>query len=166
MIIYSGNHRGVGNITRCAEFNFYFDPEAANIVLDEATCPIKIVTWETCLDSSQMIPLKWRMQALAGNNNPMTQLLDPVEKKCYTNSIHKNWICCDNFLAVCFILPEIVKKKTKHHATIELGGKYTRGQMILDHLHVEKKNVEIIEEIDVEKYMKFMLMICGHDVEF
>ena len=166
MIFSSGNHRGIGNISRCAEFNFWLDPEAANIVLAEATCPIKIVTWETCLDSSQNIPLKWRLEVLAGNKNPLTNLLDPVEQKCYANSILENWICCDNFLAVCFILPEIILKKAQYHATVELGGEFTRGMLVLDHLHTEVNNVEIIQEIDVEKFKKFMLLVCGHDVQF
>lgn len=162
---FRGNHRAVGNITRTAEFNFYFDPEAAHVVLNESTCPIKVVTWETCLESSLMIPMKWRMHALSGNNNPMCRLLDPVEEKCYKNSIYENWVCCDNFLAVTYILPEIIKKQTKFNATVELAGKHVRGLMVLDHLKIEKPNVEIIEEIDLERYKNFMLSICGHNVQ-
>ena len=124
-----------------------------------------MVTWETCLDTSNLIPLKWRLDVLGGNENPICQLLREVEDKCYTNSIYKNWTCCDNILAVSFILPEIIKKQTKYHATVELGGKYTRGQMVLDHLGIENPNVEIIEEIDVEKYKNFMLLVCGHEVQ-
>lgn len=37
-----------GNIRRfsTAEYNFYRDPEAAMIVLEEITAPIKLVPWE------------------------------------------------------------------------------------------------------------------------
>lgn len=40
---------GVGNITQCAEYNFYEDPEAVSVVLDTFTCPIVISPWEPCL---------------------------------------------------------------------------------------------------------------------
>lgn len=38
----------MGNMTVSAEFNFYYDPEAAYIVLNQLTSPITMVTWETC----------------------------------------------------------------------------------------------------------------------
>lgn len=53
-----GNYQGVGNVTSCAEFNFFGDPEAANIVLAESKCPIYIYPWELCLEASKATPLK------------------------------------------------------------------------------------------------------------
>jgi len=35
-------------MTPAAEFNFYFDPEAAYVVLNQLNSPIMMVTWETC----------------------------------------------------------------------------------------------------------------------
>jgi inosine-uridine nucleoside N-ribohydrolase len=35
-------------MTTSAEFNFYSDPEAAYVVLNQLKTPITIVTWETC----------------------------------------------------------------------------------------------------------------------
>lgn len=45
-----GNCLGVGNQSRCAEFNFFADPEAAYIALSTAKCPITILPWEACLN--------------------------------------------------------------------------------------------------------------------
>lgn len=50
--IMGGNHLGVGNTVPAAEFNFYVDPEAANIVLENAVKPIYILTWEATLDTN------------------------------------------------------------------------------------------------------------------
>ncbi|WAR30401.1 YBP2-like protein [Mya arenaria] len=50
--IMGGNHHGKGNMTVAAEFNFYFDPEAAYVVLNQLKAHITIVTWETCMEHS------------------------------------------------------------------------------------------------------------------
>jgi inosine-uridine nucleoside N-ribohydrolase len=55
LIVMGGNKDGIGNVTASAEFNFYSDPEAANVVfkrlqgLEEVKATI--VTWELCRDS-------------------------------------------------------------------------------------------------------------------
>ena len=43
---------GKGNITSNAEYNFYADPEAANVVLHELGCRISLIPWELCVDNS------------------------------------------------------------------------------------------------------------------
>ena len=43
-----GNSHGEGNITTCAEFNFYADPEAAKVAIDRLECPVCIAPLETC----------------------------------------------------------------------------------------------------------------------
>lgn len=159
-----GNHRGVGNISRCAEFNFWCDPEAAHIVLDESKCPIIIYPWEPCIDAAQSLPFEeWRINMLASNGNPYTNLLNPVEIKAYKNVL-ANWTPCDNFLACCFIMPKMIQKMEKLHVTVELSGNHTRGQMIIDHLDKSPPNAFVIQKINAELFKKLMLWVCDHQV--
>lgn len=159
-----GNYRGVGNISKCAEFNFWSDPEAAHIVLSESKCLMYIFPWEPCLDAGHSMPFdEWRIGQLASNNNPYTNLLDPVETKAYTRVL-RGWTPCDNFLACCFIIPRMAKKVEKRHVTVELTGNHTRGQMVNDHVGKETPNAYIIEQIDVEMFKQFMMWVCEHDV--
>lgn len=55
--VMGGNHLGVGNTTKAAEFNFYLDSEAVSVVLDTLKCPIMILPWEACLEKSISIPM-------------------------------------------------------------------------------------------------------------
>ena len=48
LFIMGGNMEGIGNATITAEFNFYADPEAASVVLDNTRCPTHVVTCELC----------------------------------------------------------------------------------------------------------------------
>lgn len=158
-----GNYKGVGNISRCAEFNFYTDTEAACIVLQNTHCPITIVPWETCLENAKALDLSnFRMTKLSSNKNPFTELLDPIEAKTY-KGVHTHWIPCDAFAALVFIIPKVVTKKTDYHATVELSGNYTKGQLVLDHLKKEKNNVSLIIELDMETFKQFFLWVCGHE---
>lgn len=155
----------VGNVTKCAEFNFWSDPEAVFIVFEESKCPIYIFPWEPCRVAGTAMPfIDWRIKELSKNNNSFTSLLDPVEKKAYIDII-PSWAPCDNFLVCCFILPKMIKKIKERHVTVELSGIHTRGQMIIDHLNKQKPNAFIIEEIDVELFKKFMLWVCEHKVD-
>lgn len=164
-----GSHLGVGNVSACAEFNFWSDPEAANIVFSESKCQTYIFPWEPCLEAGNAMPFTdWRIKELAGNSNPFTNLLDPVEIKAYKD-ILEYWTPCDNFLACCFIVPKMVQKVKKRHVTVELAGSHTRGQMVIDHINKNEPNAFIIEQIDVELFKKFMLWVCDHkglDFEF
>ena len=47
LFIMGGNYQGVGNVTMAGEFNFFVDPVAAHIVVEEFTsCPTYLITWE------------------------------------------------------------------------------------------------------------------------
>lgn len=158
-----GNHLGRGNISKCAEFNFWSDPEAAHIVFEEAACDIFVFPWEPCIEAGLEMPFDdWRMKVLASNKNRMTNLLDPVEIKAY-RTVLANWTPCDNFAACCFIQPKLIKKMDHVHATVELAGNHTRGQMVIDHLQQNPKNVHVIKEIHTDLFKKFMLWVCEHE---
>ncbi|KAG5682913.1 hypothetical protein PVAND_012231 [Polypedilum vanderplanki] len=162
--IMGGNHQGIGNITKHAEFNFYTDPEAAFIVFNESKCQIYIFPWEACIAMSLTMSFEqWRIKILSSNENAYTKFLNPVEIVAYKK--YHEWMPCDAFLAVCFIMPKIITNKEEHHISIELAGNHTRGMMVIDHMKTNLPNATIIKEIDVEMFKNFMLYVCHHHVD-
>ncbi|EDS30916.1 inosine-uridine preferring nucleoside hydrolase [Culex quinquefasciatus] len=163
LYIMGGNRNGVGNVTKSAEFNFWADPEAAHVVLNTVQCPITVLPWETCITQHQSLPMSWRMDVVGNSKNRAVQMLNQVETKCYSH--WDKWMPCDAFLAAVFICPEIIQHSEVFHVDIELTGRLTRGQMVLDHLKKAKDTTRIVDRIDCEKFKLLMLYSADHDVE-
>jgi inosine-uridine nucleoside N-ribohydrolase len=159
-----GNFQGVGNMTNCAEFNFWCDPEAASIVLKESKCPVSILPLESCLEASKSTPLQdWRLKVLSNNQNPITTFMDPIDQNV---EVDGNFAAFDAYLVACCLFPKSMTKVQQTYVSVELAGNFTRGQMVIDHQKVEKPNATVIQKIDAEKFKQFLLWICGHEVEF
>lgn len=161
--VMGGNHMGVGNITKAAEHNFFADPEAAQIVLDSLpNCPIHILPWETCTERSVTIPVQWRMEELGALDNEITKMLNALDQVMYVERKKVHFRPCDAMLTAVFLCPEMIQVEGDWHATVELQGKHTRGQLVLDHLKANKSNVRIVEKIDEELLKKLLLWTVGH----
>lgn len=159
--IMGGNHLGVGNATQSAEFNFWNDPEAAQIVLKESECPMYIFPWEPSVEASKATPSdEWRMKVLPSNNNIITNLMDPVDEFI---RVYGNFILCDAYCTACFLLPSLITKMQHSHVSVELAGNHTRGMMIVDHKRLETPNAFIIQEIDAEMFKRFLCWLCDHE---
>lgn len=162
-----GNHSAVGNATKVSEFNFWNDPEAAHIVLNESKCSMYIFPWEPCLLACKATPTEeWRLKVLSSNGNAITKLMDSVDENIRREG---NFLACDAYLTCCFLVPKMIKRIEHCHVTVELCGNNTRGMMIVDHKRLEKPNAHVIHEIDPEMFKRFLCWICdheGHDAEF
>ncbi|GJQ84570.1 hypothetical protein Trydic_g234 [Trypoxylus dichotomus] len=146
--LMGGNYKAIGNVTKSAEFNFYSDPEAAYIVMKCARCPVTILTWETC--TIPKFTMEWRFTVLGNVSDPMIQLLNRAEASIYRKRMTEYWYPCDAFLTLALIYPECVEKEGVYHATIELHGRETRGQVVLDHLNEKEANVRVIKRVNEE----------------
>ncbi|XP_049311133.1 inosine-uridine preferring nucleoside hydrolase isoform X1 [Bactrocera dorsalis] len=160
--IMGGNHRAKGNITKSAEFNFMMDPEAAHIVLAHVYSPITILPWETCIDGDFDITLDWRLNVLGSIQSPFIELLNLVERAIFVPKGIERWLVCDAVVVAAYLFPHLtVKQSRPYHATVELTGTHTRGQMVLDHLKQQKDNVNIIMEVDGEQYKNIIAWTAG-----
>lgn len=88
---------------------------------------------------------------LAKYRSPFLDFVTRAERKIYKDyTLQDPYWVCDAFLAAILLRPDLIEKKTEHHATVELHGYETRGQVVLDHLKEMETNVTVVERIDFE----------------
>ncbi|KAM3935956.1 uncharacterized protein RB166_003040 isoform 1-T3 [Leptodactylus fuscus] len=124
--IMGGNLEGRGNRTVCAEFNFYLDPEAAFIVLNEFTCPVFIAalefTRENCLTTEYF--KNWVNQ--------------DTEKGRFMKKITAKWpqknhfVSYDSYAMAAVIEENMITEYVTCAVSVELHGRYARGMLVLD----------------------------------
>nr|CAD7402209.1 unnamed protein product [Timema cristinae] len=152
---YPNHHKGMGNTTSAAEFNFHSDPEAAFIVLNRAQCPITILPWETCVNTK--ITFDWRFQVLGGIHNPHMDLMNAIERSVYEKANLSHWMPCDALLSAVVLYAQVTTKCHSCHMTVELHGHFTRGQAIVDHLEENEPNVTVVDQLDVELFKRLLI---------
>ncbi|XP_017012070.2 nucleoside hydrolase-like [Drosophila takahashii] len=165
VFIMGGNIYGRGNVMKCAEFNFMMDPEAAHIILERLKEPALILPWEPSVEDSFYLTLDWRLNVLGSVEHPFVKLLTRVERAMMEPRGIKKWLNPDAALAAAYLFPEaMIAEQLEYHATVELAGVHTRGQMVLDHLrgrrvdviHGKKSNVRIITHLNKEPFRTIM----------
>ncbi|KAK3581899.1 hypothetical protein CHS0354_024211 [Potamilus streckersoni] len=157
--IMGGNYRGVGNITASSEFNFYHDPEAAYVVLNQLNCPITIVPWETCLAHSLPWDIYYKIRSVG---TPKAEFLKSVEACFLRNNLpsgRKDFMLADEFVMAIAIDRNVVKNSSTVYATVEVKGHQTCGQMVVDWNGImgKRSNVTIVTSIDDALFRKMLL---------
>lgn len=95
------------------------------------------------------------------------ELLNEAEIKVFQRNNSSKWNPCDAFVSAMFLKPEIILRSKRCHATVELSGNLTRGQVVIDHLNTYQENIIIVTQVDVEKCKQLFLWTaeCG-DINF
>ena len=158
--IMGGSLEAKGNISLCGEFNFHFDPEAAYITLSELTCPLVLVTLETC----KRCPFKADFMAIyLGQKTKKGEFLNailslPIEVFKKKNLVDYSGVY-DPFVAAVFLEPDLVLQSQEVFTTVETQGKHTRGQCVFDWRNIlgKRKNVVLPLEIDAEKFKSLLV---------
>jgi inosine-uridine nucleoside N-ribohydrolase len=153
IVFMGGNYKVPGNTTPMAEFNFWFDPDAARIVL-RSRIPQKIMFG---LDICNLAPLrKAEFDKIAHANTPIAGLFREDLGERYPGFLHKPdamaymW---DALAAAYLIDPGFVTRKETHHLDVvtEWGRFYGATVPLDSHLTAGVPPVTVALELDFRR---------------
>lgn len=102
------------------------------------------------------------MNVLGSTQTPFIELLNHVERAIFIPKGVERWLVCDAIVVAAYLFPDLTVKQSRlYHATVELSGTHTRGQMVIDHLKQQKNNAIIIMEVDGEQYKNIIAWTAG-----
>jgi purine nucleosidase len=151
-VFMGGTISAIGNTSNVtAEFNIYCDPEAALMALE--TFPRStMLSWETTLkytfpwkeyDALAALPTRagrfFRDTSLAG-----TSFLRQFRPEF-------GFLLPDPLAMAITLQPDLILNREQRFVTVELNGALTRGQTVVDHLGLTRRdpNVDIITEVEL-----------------
>ena len=147
-----------GNTTPLGEFNFWVDPEAANIVLS-AGFDVTIVPWEVAEDVAYVDDKLWREIDEMGTKRSrffleVNSVLREYSKATGApGSVHP-----DTLTVMIANDSAVAKKKVKKYVSVETCSN-ARGGMLVDWYGLEGKqpNAEIVTEASREKFVQELM---------
>ena len=151
LVFMGGNARVPGNVTPTAEFNFWFDPEAAAAVL--ATPIPRIVMFG--LDITNHAPLhKTRFDRIVAVDTPLTRLMRHDMGPRFERDPAATWYVWDCITAAWLIDPPIVTASERLPITVDTTFGPTYGATIVDAgARVGSgRRIEVMLDLDVERF--------------
>jgi purine nucleosidase len=157
LIVMGGAIHAKGNSwERAAEFNFYCDPEAAAIVF-QSWPGLWLIPWETTLAHALQPE---QVAALSQGSSPRAELFRRTIRHRFVEQNEKKKVLFEpDPLALAVALePEIAQRVEKHYIEIELAGKLTRGQTVIDwdNLTGREPNVNVVMEVDLQRFFELL----------
>lgn len=158
-IIFMGGSLGNGNISVSAEYNIYWDAEAAKIIFDSEIM-LTMISWDlvqkTKFSEIVMNRIKDLKTKFGDLLSHFFSHLNNQEKK-FRNKEYS--MVCDAAVSVYLVKPEIFTKSKLMNAEIETKSEYCYGRTICDIKGRSKKNKNLIVLLDlqVEEYWKILM---------
>ena len=151
--IMGGCDNSVGNVTAAAEYNFYVDPDAADIVL-QAGFATTIVTWTLTLAQAW-----WDEQQIARIAEIPTSLAEFFLVLDAPTTAHNASVGVagsshpDSLTAMLIVEPELIRRSSDAFVAVETTSELTRGYSLMDHRADRSlPNARIIDEVDADGF--------------
>lgn len=159
LVVMGGAIHAQGNTTPVAEFNTYYDPEAAAMVF-EAWKDVTLADWEATM-AHMVTPAQ--VETLCAVDTPKGEFF----RRTSANTLafieqyfgQRSLFTADSLAMAAAIEPDIVTKAERRYLEVELHGEKTRAQTTVDWWNVLKKepNAELILEMDQNRLFELIL---------
>jgi purine nucleosidase len=157
LVVIGGAIHARGNSwERASEFNFYCDPEAASVVF-QTWSEITLLPWETTLSHGLSLA---QVELLADGDSSKAEFFRcTVQNRLGKQTFEGEGLLEPDPLALAVTLePSIIQRTEMHYVKIELAGKLTRGQTVIDwqNLTGHPPNTQVVLEVDRGRFMELM----------
>ncbi|MBN8235637.1 nucleoside hydrolase [Halobacillus kuroshimensis] len=162
--VMGGTNNSLGNITAAAEYNFWVDPEAANIVLQSGV-PVTMVGWDMCVAYSVMDEEDHR--EIEDLNTTGSRFFTAVNKvvRQFNKEVHRlpGTTHPDTLLTAIAADESIMTESHPYYVEVETQGRLTRGYSMVDINNRSgcQPNVRVCEAVDREKYKQTLIRVLS-----
>lgn len=163
IVLMGGNYFEAGNITPAAEFNFYVDPHAAQIVL-QSGAPVTVlpldVTHKACITTARMDVLRRQNNT---NGRRLADILQSYERFDTQKFGLEGGPLHDPCAVACAVFPELFGGKTCR-VDVETQGELTMGACVVDWWGTTGKpaNARWITDVDADKMFEELAESIRH----
>ncbi|MBX3194393.1 MAG: nucleoside hydrolase [Schumannella sp.] len=151
--IMGGCDNSVGNVTAAAEYNFYVDPEAADIVL-RAGFDVTVVTWTLTL--AQATWTQDQLDVLEAIPTPLAAFftaLDTPNKEYNARVGIEGSTHPDSLTAMLMVEPDLIRADSRCFVAVETRSELTRGYSLFDRQERRNApNTRVIDEVDAQGF--------------
>ncbi len=158
VVLTGGSLLGQGNITPCAEFNFYFDPLAARQVL-KSRLATTLVPLEVTRPVSFGIDLLELLPAYATRAGFFLRQILPHAFRAYRQQLgHETITLNDAIGALAVIEPELFQCESLA-CDVEVEGELTRGMLVTDRRDPAewRPNALVAVDLDPERAQQYVI---------
>ncbi|MCX6078310.1 MAG: nucleoside hydrolase [Chloroflexi bacterium] len=153
--VMGGVANTTGNITPAAEFNIWFDPDAARMFFHSGL-PFMMVGWEHCRWDANFDEAE--IQAMRAFNTPYADF--SIDINATATAINREMYgepgmtLPDPITMAIAIDPAVAIRSAKYFVDIETQSELTRGATVVDELNVthQAPNAEVCWEIDIPRW--------------
>ncbi len=157
--IMGGSSNALGNVTKFAEYNFWVDPEAADIVLN-AGIPTTMIGWDPSLyDAMIDINKINEIESLNTKFSKFTNDIQVVLREMMKELLNQDAYDLPDPLAMSVFLDEtIISQSAEANVRVDVRDGMTRGGCVIDYMNIEPEThkTRIVQRCNPDRFFELL----------